>query len=116
MPDGIDVYDRETLPTTVLRPTSNQSRIARGFHRIGIVAALPPLLLGIGIACQETWLGWNAPALPNPPRANGNLTYEEFTAHQAYYGYAIAWCCLALALYIAARAIGWVLDGFASPS
>ena len=38
---------------------SMTSRIARGFHRIGIVLALPVLLLAAVIAGHEEWLQWS---------------------------------------------------------
>ena len=93
------------------------SRIHRGFHRIGIVLAVPPLLVAGWIAASETWQAWATSGLPPEQwsNADGTTSLEEsFSTHHAYYGYAIAWAAVALALYAAARAVGWVLDGFLS--
>ena len=91
------------------------SRIHRGFHRIGIVLAVPFLILGLAIAYQQTWIGWDSFGAPHAavPSTDGSITYAKaFPSPQPFYGYAIAWTALGLALYAAARAVGWILAGF----
>lgn len=89
------------------------NRIHRGFHRVGIVLAVPFLILAAGIALQQTWIGWGATDVPVHPRADGSFSYDEAFPHpHAFYGYALAWAVFAIALYATARAVGWVLDGF----
>ncbi len=95
------------------------SRVSRGFHRVGIVLAIPPLLLGAYIACSETWSAWSTSGLPPEQFAgdDGKITLvESFNTHHADYTYAVMWIVAALVAYIMARGIGWVLDGFLSPS
>ena len=84
------------------------SRIHRGFHRIGVVLAVPPLV-GVG------WLGtiglWRQIADRGP--------WEDYGSAPTYlssYRLALLLFGLALALYAAARAVGWVLVGFMGPS
>ncbi len=91
------------------------ARIRRGFHRIGVVLALPVLLVAGWIAGDETWQAWATSGLPPEQwsNADGTISFEEAVGtHHAFYGYALAWAVFALALYIAARAVGWVLAGF----
>ena len=91
------------------------SRIHRGFHRIGVVLAVPMLLVAGWIAGDETWQAWSTSGLP-PERffhADGSVSLEvSFAVHHAFYGYALAWAALAVALYAAARGVGWILAGF----
>ena len=95
------------------------SRIHRGFHRIGVVLAVPVLLVAGWIAGSETWQAWSTSGLP-PEKvgaSDGSFSFEEaFGTHHAYYGYALAWAAAALALYASARAVGWIFDGFLTPS
>ena len=112
------------------------SRIHRGFHRIGIVLAVPALLVGISLAGHEAWLQWTAkdpwaafpivePAPAPPPTISrpGVLTFDdlipktpaypaEYAKYRADYSTAAFFMVLAVALYAAARGTGWVLDGF----
>ena len=91
------------------------ARIHRGLHRVGLVLAVPPLMVAGWIACSEAWQAWATSGLP-PERfiaSDGSVTFEEaFGTHHAYYGHALAWAALALVLYAAARAVGRVLAGF----
>ena len=93
------------------------SRIHRGFHRIGVVLAVPPLMVAGWIAGGEAWQAWSTSGLP-PEQfqyADGCVSFEEaFGTHHAYFGYALAWGGLALALYAGARAVGWIIAGFLS--
>ena len=94
------------------------SRIHRGFHRIGAVLAVPVALVASWIACAETWQAWSTSGLPREEFAgsDGSISFEEaFGTHHAYYGYALAWIFFAVALYVIARAVGWILAGFLSP-
>lgn len=109
-------------------------RVHRGFHRIGIVLVVPVLLLGIGLAAHETWLQWTtkdpyaafAEAYTLPSDSTNKYAAPGMSEPAArpvevgpYYraNYTLASLALgiALALYVAARAIGWVLAGFLSP-
>ncbi len=73
------------------------SHIARGFHRTGVVVALPILLLAAGLAGREEWL----------PRTTQDPGYH------ASFGTPLRLLALAVILYVAVRAIGWMFDGFA---
>ena len=81
--------------------------------------AVPPILVAAWIGGDETWQAWETAGLP-PEKfiaADGGISVEEaFGTHHAYFGYALAWAAFAVALYAAARAVGWVLDGFLSSS
>ena len=110
------------------------SRIARGFHRIGVVLAVPLLLLAVGVAGHEAWLQWTtkdpyaAFADAPPPSTGKKNPYDNpemsipvppskpHPYYQADYTSAGLAFALALALYTAARAVGWVLDGFMGPA
>ena len=118
------------------------SRIHRGFHQIGTVLAVPVLLVAVGLAGHEAWLQWTTkdpwaafpiveparPATAIPQARNLHDTgpddwvypSEIAAGHAAPYAanYTLASLALglALALYAAARAVGWVLAGFLSPS
>jgi hypothetical protein len=84
------------------------SRIHRGFHRIGIVSALPPL---VGAACLAAIGLWRQFTDRGP--------WEDYGGAPTYlpdYRLALLLLALALTLYAAARAVGWVLDGFMGPS
>ena len=80
------------------------SRFHRGSHRVGVVLAGLALLMAAGNAIAEvfTWTitlgtqGASRPFAHQPPDFSEALVYSA----------------LALALYIAARAVGWVLAGF----
>jgi hypothetical protein len=83
------------------------SRIHRGFHWIGIVSALPPL---VGAGCLAALGLWRQVVDRGP--------WEDYGGAPTYlpsYRLALLLLALALALYIAARAVAWVLDGFISP-
>ncbi len=91
------------------------ARIHRGFHRVGVVLAVPALLVAGWIAGSEMWQAWATSGLPTEKfiASDGSLTVEEaFGTHHAYFGYALAWAGVALALYALARAVGWILAGF----
>ena len=108
------------------------SRISRGFHRIGIVLAVLMLLAAGRSAGQEMWLQWMlsdpyvaAEDDPAPPSAqtnhvetSGMSSPAERTAPRVFYqpNYlpAIRSLFLAFVLYAAARAAGWVLDRYIS--
>ena len=75
--------------------------VARGFHRIGIVVALPILLLAAALAGYEEWL---------------QRTTQDPGQFHASFGTPLRLLGLAVILYVAARAIGRVFDGFASTS
>ena len=81
----------ETRPVT--------SRITRGFHRIGIVLAIPVLLLAAGLAGREEWLQ-RATQVPGQ--------------YHASFGTPLRLLGLAVILYAAARVIGRVFDVLAS--
>ncbi len=72
-------------------------RVARGFHRIGIVVALPVLLLAAGLAGHEEW----------------QQTTQDPGQFHASFGTPLRLLGLAIILYAAARVIGRVLHGFA---
>ena len=84
------------------------SRVSRGFHRIGIVLAIPPVLLAIWLAAHETSYEW----VPHPwdkdpiiePVHDGRI-WGSFTSE-------IALLILAAVLYAVSRVIGWIVDGF----
>ena len=76
------------------------SRVARGFHRTGIVVAvvaLPILLLAAGLAGHEEWL---------------QRTTQDSGQFHASFGTPLRLLGLAIILYVAARAIQRVFDGF----
>ena len=77
------------------------SRVARGFHRIGVVVALPILLLAAGLAGHEEWL---------------QRTTQDPGQFHASFGTPLRLLGLAIILYVAARAIQRVFDGFMSTS
>ena len=109
------------------------SRISRGLHRVGVLAVLMRLAAGRS-AGQEMGLQWmlsdppvadeGAPAeplaQPNHFEMSGMSNPGERRAprvfYQAHYGPAAYLLVLAFGLYAAARAAGWVLDRFLSPS
>ena len=74
------------------------SRIALSFHRRGIVLALPVLLLAAGVAAHEEWL---------------QRTTQDLGQYHPSFGTPLRLLGLAVILYVAARAIGRVFDGFA---
>lgn len=131
------------------------SHVARGFHRIGVVLAVPALILALWLGGQEAWEHQTL-FTPSPTirltMADGTTRDiqapdVETALHEAGYGperltsgeihavklvpvdydpwapgaepprapsYTMALLLLAaaIALYAAARAVGWVLDGF----
>ena len=107
------------------------SRIHRGFHRIGIVLAMPVLIVALGLASHEVWRAseehgpWEnytpagrviAPAIDMSKLSDAQLqaiidTGEKRSVSQNY-TFPLTLLGLALALYVVARAVGWVLDGF----
>ena len=105
------------------------SRIHRGFHRIGVVLAVPVLLVALGLAGHEAWLQWTTkdpyaafervPEPKKPPNVfdqfdppSNPVSQPVAPAYRADYTMASVALAFALALYVAARAVGWVLDGF----
>ena len=106
------------------------SRIHRGFHRIGVVLAVPVLLVAGWLAGHETWMQWTAKDpyaefddAPLPAKKAPNVfdqfdlpsdTKAPLTApyYRADYTIAAFVLALSIALYVAARALGWVLAGF----
>ena len=108
------------------------SRISRGFHRIGIVLAVLMLLAAGRSAGQEMWLQWMlsdpyvaaeddpapASAQTNHVEASGMSNPAERTTPRVFYrpNYlpAIRSLFLAFVLYAAARAVGWALDRYMS--
>ena len=135
------------------------SRINRGFHRVGIVLAVPFLCAALVTAIKASnnvvqlhgGLGEVANAIPSSLKAGDQrqcthfdvegkksvdltiaeidtvlsgkppicqlLSDEDLNIRYGYdYSVAILISVFALAIYVAARAIGWVLDGFMSPS
>ena len=105
------------------------SRIHCGFHRAGIVLAVPPAGLGLWLAVTEWRRQANEEAETSRIlRAMSDADLEKLAAsmisaatppperHQADYTTASVLLAVALALYASARAVGWVLAGFLSPS
>ena len=112
------------------------SRIHCGFHRIGVVLAVPVLLVAGALAGHEAWLQQTtkdpyagfADATPAPKKAPNYFDrfdppsdakpgmFDDLIPKTPYYraDYTMASLALALALalYAAARAVGWVLAGF----
>ena len=108
------------------------ARIHRGFHRVGVVLALPVLLLAGWLAGHEAWLQWTtndpyAGFADAPPASKASNPFDRFDLpsdakptsvvpyYQADYILALLALALSFAFYAAARAIGWVLAGFLSP-
>ena len=90
---------------------------SRGFHRIGIAIAAIPFAVGVFLLIAEA--SWQAKTVglgASQPQGFQNLYNIPNAPHYADYAEGIGALCLALALYVAARAIGWVFDGFASTS
>ena len=85
------------------------SRVARGFHRIGIVLALPPLLLAGWLATQRAWLPWSS----HPWDADPIVGQSPDDRMWGAYNNSLLLLGLAIALYAVARALGWIVDGFA---
>lgn len=78
------------------------ARIHRGLHRVGLVLAVPVLLAAAAMGVHET-------AYPSgglAPGPNGTSYYP------ADYLVPVLVAVLALVLYAAARAVGWVFAGF----
>ena len=97
------------------------SRISRGFHRIGIVLAVPVLMVAGVSAGYEAWRQWNSESrLPNADDAFWKRWGVDPDAiHQAQvadYNGTLTYVVLAVALYAVARAIGWAVDGFMGPA
>lgn len=102
------------------------SRIARGFHRVGIVVAVVPAAPGLWIGVSE----WNRQANATAARllavkelsdddlqriVAGRPTIASLPVPQvADYTTALLLLGLAIALYAGARALGWIVDGFTS--
>ncbi len=94
------------------------SRIHRGFHRIGVVLAVPVLLMAGALAGHEVWLRREDEleiAALTGRALSALLTDPETFPHRADYTGAIVGLVLAMALYAAAHAVGWVFAGFISP-
>ena len=92
------------------------SRISCGFHRIGVVLAVPPIIGSVIYAGYEwNWQADDRATLGVDPSAF-ILPSDQTGPHVANYTPAAVLLAAALALYAAARAIGWILDGFLSPS
>ena len=103
------------------------SRIHRGFHRLGVMLAVPVVGVGLWLSVSE----WRQQADAGAAQAHALAFLSDAdlerlaqgipisTAlpemHQANFTVALLVFALALALYAAARAVGWVLDGFMSP-
>lgn len=97
------------------------SRIHRGFHRLGVVLAVPVALVAVGLAGREVWTQWEAqyfwaadPIVGHP--APTFLERFDTSAYHANLATSALLLVLAPALYIAARVVGWVLDGFIGPT
>ncbi len=80
------------------------SRIHRGFHRIGVVLAGLALLMAAGNAIAEVF-SWTI-------TLGTQEASRPFAHHPPDFSEALVYSALALALYIVARAVGWVLAGF----
>ncbi len=94
------------------------ARIHRGFHRIGVVLAAPPLLVGVVAAGYQSWLQWGAQ--PSSTSDIDDAFWRRWNVDPAamrhvqvadYTGPLIA-IAMALVLYAVARAVGWVLARF----
>ncbi len=96
------------------------SRIHRGFHRIGVVLAVSVLLTSAFEAAYELWWVWStrrayADLVATTPGGEPAVDAFERMAqapHVANYSMSLFLLALALVLYAAARAVGWVLAGF----
>ena len=117
------------------------TRVSRGFHRIGVVAAVPLLLLSGGWAASTWWqtphvcAGMFDDLIPGAPacrslRAPGKIDYTKMTDQQLLaiynssprairspvpepdYVWPLLGAASALALYSIVRALGWIIDGF----
>ena len=80
------------------------SRIHRGFHWIGIVSAVPPL---VGAGCLAALGLWRQVADRGPRK-----DYEGAPTYLPSYRLALFLLALAIAFYVAARVVGWVVAGF----
>ena len=85
------------------------SRIARGFHRIGIVLAVPPVILAIWLAAHETSYEWG----PHPWDKDPILEPVHDGQMLGTFTDEIALLITAALLYAMSCAIGWIVDGFA---
>ena len=86
------------------------SGISRGFHRIGIILAVPPVLLAIWLAAQETSYSWNSHPWDKDPiiePVHSGRMWGSFTNE-------IALLIVAALLYAVSLAIGWVFGRSAS--
>jgi hypothetical protein len=109
------------------------SRISAGFHRIGLVLALPLILAAAGLF-YNAWKSVQPPPLPagftldapaSPSPKTGVNPFDQFDEKPAptlgpvdydpfrpdYTAFCLA-AGAALALYLASRAIGWIINGF----
>ena len=134
------------------------SRIHRGFHRIGVVLAVPMFIAALWLGGHEVWdhqTFFAAPSIIRFTMADGTTRDvqapdvetalrkaghgpEQLTSGEVHavklvpvdydpwapgakpprtpsYATALLLLALAFTLYAAARAVGWVLDGFMSP-
>ena len=98
------------------------SRIHRGFHRIGVVLAVPVLLVAGALAGHEAWAERStrealAAFEKAPPQTDAfeRMMSTPRPIHVADYAVPFTMMLAALAFYAAARAVGWVLAGFISP-
>lgn len=78
------------------------TRIHRRIHRVGVVLAVPVLILAAALGIHETVY----PSGHIAPGPNGVPYYPSD------YLVPVAVAVLALALYAAARAVGWIIAGF----
>ena len=94
------------------------SRIHRGFHRIGVVLAAPVLLVAGWLAGHEAWLSYKDEdllAASVDPDLAAALASMSAPPHIADYTGGAIVAGIALALYVAARGVGWALAGFLRP-
>lgn len=102
LPEEAAMFERSFAWATAAGEASAMtSRIHRGFHRIGIVSALPPL---VGAGCLAALGLWRQVVDRGP--------WEDYEGAPTY----LPDYRLALALYAACRAVGWVLAGCMGPS
>jgi hypothetical protein len=75
------------------------SRVTIGSHRLGAVLSVPLLIMAATLAFLE----WHD---PTGPTVAGGVKHHDWTL-------ALVLLSIGIGLYVAARAIGWIIDGFA---
>ena len=101
----------------------SRSRISEGFHRVGLVVAVPIILVAAFWAVSAAFLFLNAPPIPNviPDAATWSRLpldepFDAYLRNHRTRSESLTFMALSLSIavgwYAIARALGWIADGF----